>query len=221
MSFDEKLWVLDKSETFALSGWLTQAETIRRELNRLVFSHWEEITKEQALSKSVLRRYIGYWHTHKALVEREAIGVHGGTYAEELIASIVRARVLQEFGEEIQVRQSHRDKTAQREADICLLRKDKPVVVIEVKSELTKDEWEKIGIIKRDYQKLESRPSYWLLAIRASSLDDSLEKAVDDDACSCVLSKGGKKVLDIPEHKLQVWKPLEPWLDNLIASLKR
>jgi hypothetical protein len=94
MSFDEKLWVLDKSETFALSGWLTQAETIRRELNRLAFSHWEQIKEEQALSKSILRRYVGYWHTHKALVDREAIGVHAGTYAEELIASIARARVL-------------------------------------------------------------------------------------------------------------------------------
>jgi hypothetical protein len=79
MSFDEKLWVLDKSETFALSGWLTQAGTIRREMSRLVFSHWEKITEEQALSKSVLRRYVGYWHTHKALLDREANGVHGGT----------------------------------------------------------------------------------------------------------------------------------------------
>lgn len=55
MSVDEKLWVLDKSETFALSGWLTQAETICRKVNRLVFSHWDEVKKEQALSKSLLR----------------------------------------------------------------------------------------------------------------------------------------------------------------------
>jgi hypothetical protein len=27
MSLDEQLWVLDKSETFALYRWLTQAET--------------------------------------------------------------------------------------------------------------------------------------------------------------------------------------------------
>jgi len=47
MSLDEKLWVLDKSETFALSGWLTQAESIRREMNRLVFSHWDQVKKSR------------------------------------------------------------------------------------------------------------------------------------------------------------------------------
>jgi len=92
--------------------------------------------------------------------------------------------------------------------------------VIEVKSELTKDEWKKIETIKEDYRKLDPPPTYWLLAIRAGALDPLLEKAINEDARCCVLSKEGKKVLDIPEHKLQVWKPLEPWLDNLVFSLK-
>jgi hypothetical protein len=220
MPFDEKLWVFDKAETFALSGWLTQAETIRREMNRLVFSAWKQITEEQALSKSVLRRYVGYRHTQKALVDREAIGVHGGTYAEELIASIVRARVMQKFPNEIEIHQNRWDKTAKREADICFLRKGKLAVVIEVKSALTKEEWKRVAQIKEDYNKLEEPPSYWLLAIRADALDDVLEKAVNEDSSCCVLSKQGRRMFELPEDDLRVWKPLEPWLDRLMSSLK-
>ena len=154
MPLDEKLWVLDNSETFALSGWLTQAETIRREMNRLVFSHWDQAKEEQALSKSILRRYVRYWHTHRALVDREAIGVHGGTYAEELVASIVRARIQKDFGNDIQILQNHWDTVVKREADICALRHDKLLAVIEVKSALTKREWKKTRQTKEDHQKL-------------------------------------------------------------------
>ena len=219
MALDEKLWVLDKSETFALSGWLTQAETIRREMNRLVFSHWKQIKDEQALSKSVLRRYIGYTNTHRALVDRESIGTHGGTYAEELIASIVRARVEKDSQQGIQVHQNHWDKVAKREADICAMRNNKLLVVIEVKSVLTKEEWRQTRQIKEDYQKLDSPPSYWLIAIRADGLDESLEKALDDDPGSCVLSKQGKKIFTLPEQTLEIWKPLENWLDSLMDAL--
>jgi hypothetical protein len=219
MSFDEKLWMLDKSETFALSGWLTQAETIRREMNRLVFSHWEKIKEEQALSKSVLRRYVGYWHTHKALVDREAIGVHGGTYAEELIASIVRARVVRQFPNELGLHQNRWDKIAKREADICLLHRGRLVVVIEIKSALTKEEWRKAAQIKEDYNKLDNPPTYWLLAIRADGLDAGLEEAIDRDAFCCVLSRQGRKIFELPEHDLKVWKPLEPWLDKLMSAV--
>jgi len=217
---DEKLWVLDKSETFALSGWLTQAETIRREMNRLVFAHWEQVKDEQALSKSVLRRYVGYTNTHRALINREAIGTHGGTYAEELIASIVRARVAKDSEDRVQVHQNRWDKTAQREADICLIMDSKTLVVIEVMSALTKEEWRKTRLIKEDYQKLDSPPSYWILAIRADGLDESLEKAVNDDPTCCVLSKQGRKIFTAPEQTLDIWKPLENWLDSLMAALK-
>jgi hypothetical protein len=217
---DEKLWVLDKSETFALSGWLTQAETIRREMNRLVFSHWNQIRDEQALSKSVLRRYIGYTNTHRALVDRESIGTHGGTYAEELIASIIRARVARDFQEDIHIHQNLWDKIAKREADVCAMRNDKLLLVIEVKSVLTKEEWRKTRQIKEDYQKLESPPSYWLIAIRADGLDEPLEKALDDDSASCVLSKQGRKIFTLPEQKLEMWKPLENWLDVMMEALK-
>jgi hypothetical protein len=220
MPFDEKLWVLDKSETFALSGWLTQAETIRREINRLVFSHWEQIRDEQVLSRSVLRRYVGYWQTHKALVDREAIGVHGGTYAEELIASIVRARVTKDSLKNVEIQQNRWDRDAKREADICFLRDGKLVLVIEVKSALNREEWKRAGQIKEDYQKLADPPGYWLLAIRADALDSALEMAVNEDSSCCVLSKQGRKIVDLPEQDLKIWKPLEHWLDSLMASLK-
>ena len=101
-----------------------------------------------------------------------------------------------------------------------MLRKDRLVVVIGIKSALTKEEWKRAANIKEDYKKLDSPPSYWLLAIRADSHDASLEKAVNEDDCCCVLSREGRKMLELPEHELKVWKPLEPWLDNLIASLK-
>jgi len=217
MSLDEKLWVLDKSETFALSGWLTQAETIRREMNRLVFSHWNQIKDEQALSKSVLRRYVGYWHTHRDLVDREAIGVHGGTYAEELIASIVRARVLKDCGKDIQIYQNRWDKDAKHEADICATRNKRLLLVIEVKSALTREEWKRTRQIKADYQKLANPPSYWLLAIRADSLDEVLQKAVNDDPSCCVLSKQGRKAFTLPGQDIEIWKPLENWLDALMG----
>jgi len=220
MALDEKLWVLDKSETFALSGWLTQAETIRREMNRLVFSHWNQIKDEQALSKSVLRRYIGYSNTHRALIDRESIGTHGGTYAEELIASIVRGRVAKDSQQDIQLHQNRWDKVAKREADICAMRSDKLLVVIEVKSVLTKEEWRKTRQIKEDYQKLESPPSYWLIAIRGDGLDKPLEKALDDDPASCVLSKQGRKIFTLPEQSIEIWKPLENWLELLMDALK-
>jgi hypothetical protein len=146
--------------------------------------------------------------------------VHGGTYAEELIASIVRARVIQEFPNHVQIHQNRWDKTAKREADICLLRKDRLAVVIEVKSALTKEEWKRVAQIKEDYNRLDNPPNYWLLAIRADALDATLEKAVDEDARCCVLSKQGRKMFELPEHDLRVWKPLEPWLDKLMSSLK-
>lgn len=221
MPIDEKLWVLDKSETFALSGWLTQAETIRREANRLVFSHWDQIKTEQALSKSVVRRYIGYWNTYRALVEREAIGVHGGTYAEELIASILRARVAKDCEKDVQIHQSRWDKVAKREADICAIRNEELLVVIEVKSVLTKEEWGRTRQIKDDYQRLDRPPSYWLVAIRAEGLNEVLEKAVNDDSSCCVLSKQGRKIFTLPEQAIEIWKPLENWLDSLMATLAR
>lgn len=219
MPLDEKLWVLDKSETFALSGWLTQAETIRREMNRLVFSHWDQVKEERALSKSILRRYVGYWHTYRALLDREAIGVHGGTYAEELVASVVRARVQRDFGNDMQILQNHWDKIVKREADICALRHDKLLVVIEVKSALTKDEWKKTRQTKEEYQKLSNPPGYWLLAMRADGLDEALQNAVNDDSTCCVLSKQGRKTFDLPEQSIEIWKPLENWLDALVKTL--
>ena len=80
--------------------------------------------------------------------------------------------------------------------------------MIEVKSALTKEEWKRAAQIKEDYDRLDNPPSYWLLAIRADALDATLEKAVDEDARCCVLSKHGRKM------------PLEPWLDKLMSSLK-
>ncbi len=95
--------------------------------------------------------YVGYTNTHRALIEREAIGTHGGTYAEELIASIVRARVAKESEDGVQIHQNHWDKTTQREADICAILNKQILVVIEVsaKSALTKEEWRKLGKSKR------------------------------------------------------------------------
>jgi hypothetical protein len=219
MSVDEKLWVLDKSETFALSGWLTQAETIRREINRLVFSHWDEVKKEQALSRSLLRRYIGYWHTHRELSEKEAMGVHGGTYAEDLVASVFRARIVRDCEENIQVFQNRWDKTVKREADICAVRDKQLLAVIEVKSALTREEWKRTRQTKEDYQKLPTPPSYWLLAIRADGLDPATKNVVADDASCCVLSAEGRKLFTLPEQGLEIWKPLEGWLDALIGSV--
>jgi hypothetical protein len=221
MSVDEKLWVLDKSETFALSGWLTQAETIRREINRLVLSHWDEVKKEQALSKSLLRRYIGYWHTHRDLSEKEAMGVHGGTYAEDLVASFFRARIVKDFGENLQVFQNHWDKTVKREADICAIRDKRLLAVIEVKSALTKEEWKRIRQAKEDYQKLPTPPSYWSLAIRADGLDPLIKNQVVDDPTCCVLSAEGRKAFMLPEQALEIWKPLENWLDTLMETLNK
>jgi hypothetical protein len=76
------------------------------------------------------------------------------------------------------------------------------------------------GALRDDYKKLDNPPSYWLLAIRAGVLDAALEKAVEEDPGCCVLSKEGKKVLEIPEHELRVRKPLEPWLDSLVLSIQ-
>lgn len=222
MALDEKLWVLDKCETLALSGWLSEALTIRREMNLLVFDHWDKVKREKALSRSVLRRYVGYWNTHRALVDREAIGVHGGHYAEELIASVVRARI-KYVKKDVEIHQNRWDKIAKRESDICAIRKDKTVLVIEVKSALTKQEWEKTRQIKEIYQKLSDPPAYWLVALRVDALDAALEGAVDNDPTCCVLTKQGRgrkggDIFKLPEEKIEIWKTLEDWLDLLMDS---
>jgi hypothetical protein len=99
MHVNDRMWVLDKSETFALSAWLAQAVNVRREINRLLFSEWEEVKSARALSFSILRRYIGYWNAHRDLTEREAMGTHGGNYAEEIVASIIRGLIQHRFGD--------------------------------------------------------------------------------------------------------------------------
>jgi hypothetical protein len=50
MSISDKMWVLDKSETFALAAWLAQATNVRREINRMLFSNWQSVKAERALS---------------------------------------------------------------------------------------------------------------------------------------------------------------------------
>lgn len=220
MQINEKLWVLDKTETLALSAWLSEAESIRREINKLVFDHWDEAKDEKALSRSLLRRYVAYRHAYEALVQRESTGVHGGTYSEELIASVIRAKFANTT-DEIEIRQSHWDRTAYREADICLLRGDQPLVVIEVKSALTKDELRKAAEARESWSKLPAPPSYWVAAIRAEGLDAKTEDEVNADPHCCVLSKQGRKILSLPEEKLEIWKPIEPWLDSLATAVSQ
>jgi hypothetical protein len=214
-----ELWNLGKEETLAYSEWLIKAELIRNQINQSAFLDWDKTTKEHRLSKCVLQRYIDYVHVSKRLIPREALGTHPGTYAEDLIAAIVRARIAQECPD-VEVQQNKWHKTPWREADISLLRNGSLRIVIEVKSALTKDEWEKIQEAREAYKKLDDPPSYWLVAIRVDALDAALKEAIDNDAHCCVLSKEGRKLITIPADKLQVWKPLEPWLDNLIAALK-
>src|ERR1700730_15864180 len=117
-NINEKMWVLDKSETFALSAWLAQAGKFRREINRLALSNWADVKSARALSFSILRRYIGYWNAHRDLMEKEAMGTHGGNYAEEIVASIIRAHVRDQFGEKFHVRQNVWLSDMKKEPDI-------------------------------------------------------------------------------------------------------
>jgi len=142
------------------------------------------------------------------LVDREAIGVHGGTYAEELIASIVRARVVQRFPNELELHQNRWDKTAKREADICLLHRGRLVVVIEIKSALTKEEWKKAAQIKEDYNKLDNPPNYWLLAIRADGLDSGLAQlSTETPAAVCFQGRGER----YSSYQSTILKSGSPW----------
>jgi hypothetical protein len=48
MAVNDRMWVLDKSESFVLSAWLAQAVNVRREINRLLFWDWAEVKSAQA-----------------------------------------------------------------------------------------------------------------------------------------------------------------------------
>ena len=173
MSIGDKLWVLDKSETFALAAWLAQATNVRREINRLLFSNWADVKAERALSFSLLRRHIGYWNSYVDLTDREAMGTHGGNYAEELIASIVRGLVVQRFGERFEVRQNVWLNDMKKEPDISIWKKpDELRAVIEVKTVLDKAQWADVKEQRAAY--LERRPSsdFRLVALRGSGLPE-------------------------------------------------
>jgi len=120
MPIGDQMWMLDKSETFALSGWLTEAETIRKETNRLVLSNWAQVKSESSLSVSILRRYIGYWNAYREFTDHRAMGTHGGGYAEDLVASIVRSIVNAKFGERFHILQNQWIPEVQMEADISV-----------------------------------------------------------------------------------------------------
>jgi hypothetical protein len=80
------------------------------------------------------------------------------------------------------------------------------VVVIEIKSALTKAEWKKAAQIKEDYNKLDNPPNYWLLAIRADGLDSGLHSYRRRRLLLCAF-KAGRKIFELPEHDLKSGSP--------------
>jgi hypothetical protein len=215
------MWVLDKSETFALAAWLAQATNVRREINRMLFSNWQSVKAERALSFSLLRRHIGYWNAHLDLTDREAMGTHGGNYAEELIASIVRGLVEHRFGNGFDVRQNVWLNDVKKEPDISIWKKpDELRAVIEVKTVLDKAQWADVKEQRSVYQKKNPSPDFRLIAFRASGLLDSVKNEIGQEQWACVLWDKGGKGASLRESEIVIWKPIEDALDAAMEQLR-
>jgi hypothetical protein len=221
MSVDERMWVLDKSETFALAGWLAQAVNVRREINRLVFSNWKEVKSARALSFSLLRRHIGYWNAHLDLTDREAMGTHGGKYAEELVASIIRGLVHREFGDRFEVRQNHWLNDVKKEPDISISDKSEQLQsVIEVKTVLDKAQWADVKEQRLSYLAKHPSVDFRLIAFRAAGLPEAAKSEISEEPWACVLWIKGGTGSGLRESDISIWKPIEDALDAAIEKLR-
>ena len=223
-TIDEKMWVLDKSENFALSAWLAQAGNVRREINRLSRENWAQVKSRHALSFSILRRYIGYWNAYKDLTNRESMGTHGGTYAEEIVASVIRAWVRGKPNNALEVQQNEWLKELKKEPDISIWAPGAPgsrdlLSVVEVKTVLDKAQWEDVKEQRTKYHTWRSSVSFWLVALRAAGLTASLRSEIDQEPWACVLWDKGGPATDLREKDITIWKPIETLLEAAIEPL--
>ena len=224
MSIHEKMWALDKSEIFALSAWLAQAGNVRREISRLGLENWAEVKSERALSVSILRRYIGYRNAYEDLTRRESMGTHGGTYVEEIVASVIRAHVQGQFGDRFEVQQNVWLKELKKEPDISIWagsgESAELRAVMEVKTVLDKSQWTDVKDQRDKYLSWRPTLDFRLIALRAAGLPDSLKKEIDQEPWVCVLWDKGGVGSNLRESEIKVWKPIEDSLEAAMECLR-
>ena len=173
-----------------------------------------------ALSYSLLRRHMGYWNAHRELTEREAMGTHGGNYAEEMVASILRGLVNQKFEVRFEVRQNVWLRELQREPDISVWESDKLCAVVEVKTVLDKSQWTDVKEQRNAYLMRHPDADFRLVALRASGLSNSVKEEINKEAWACVLWNKSGAGGSLLESDITIWKPIEEALEAAMEHLQ-
>ena len=152
------------------------------------------------------------------------MGTHGGMYAEETVASIIRANVQARFGDTFEVRQNEWLKELKKEPDISIwagLGDAKELrTVVEIKTVLDRSQWTDVMEQRAKYLSWCSKIDFRLIALRATALTPEIRKEIENAPWACVLWEKSGGGAYLRESEIRIWKPIEDSLEAAIECLE-